>query len=195
MQTENSVKAQIAKEVRKNLLFPGRYFIVYNHKNEKNLSKGAIVDIETTGLNPKLDRIITLGILKSKQIRILQLIKPEYTRFQNLCHHTAEQQPKPRYAYAAHFEQDFLQVPDGWQDLTQYFEIDYDWENPLRRYSLANCTFHPFPSEPFDIDGSQVPQAWQLWLKTKDAKFLTDIIYHPLCDLLRTQELIEKSTF
>jgi len=193
------IKQKLANQVRTNLIFPkGRYFILITHKTDKPLKKGSIIDVETTGLDPQQDHIITLGILKGNQARILQLIKPNYTRFQNLCHYTAQEQPKPHHAYASQFEQQFLRTntaTSDWHDLNQYFEVEYDYENPLRRCRLADCTTHPFPSEPYDIDGPQVPQAWQLWLRTKDANFLTDIVWHSLCDLLRTQQLVARKRF
>jgi len=187
------MKPLIAKEVERNLLFPkGRYFIIINSKAVKPLQKGTIIDVETDGLFPDRNHIITLGILKRNEIRIFQLIKPFYDRFQKLCHQIVEDQPMPHYAYASHFEQSFLQVTTEWQDLTQYYEVDYDQENPWRTSRLAAITFHPFPNQPYDIDGQQVLTEWQQWLKTKKPQHLTNIVYHNTCDILRTQQILEK---
>lgn len=187
------IKEQIAKQVRV-LLAKKWYFIVYTHPVNPLLQKGTIVDCETTGLDPKIDHILTLGILKRNKAEIYQLVQCRCARFKRLCHYIVARTPTPRYAYASHFEADFLNIKDDWIDLTQYFEVEYDYANPFRRYRLVDCTSHPFPSEPYDIDGAQVPNAWQLWLKTKDPNFLTDIVYHSLCDLLRTQQLTDKDS-
>lgn len=188
------MKSEIARHVETNLLFPkGRYFIIINSKVTKPLQKGTIIDIETTGSFPEHDHIITLGILKANEIRIYQLIKPFYTRFQKLCHNIVEDQPTPHYAYASHFEQNFLQVTSDWHDLTQYYQVDYDEENPFRPSRLANATFHPFPGQPYDIDGKDCITEWQQWLKTKKPKHLINIVYHNACDILRIQQILEKS--
>jgi len=193
-QNPKKMKTEIARHVETNLMFAkGRYFIVINSKAVKPLAKGTIIDIETDGLFPNRNHIITLGILKRNEIRILQLIKPQYTRFQKLCHRIVETQPKPHYAYASHFEQSFLQVTTEWQDLTQYYDIEYDDECPVRPHRLASLTFHPFPNQPYDIDGQQVLTEWQQWLKTKKPKHLSEIIYHNTCDILRTQQILEKN--
>lgn len=185
------VKAEMHEQVRV-LLAKKWYFIVYTHPINPPLQKGTIIDIETTGLDPKLDHILTLAILKRNKAEIHQLVQRKCARFKRLCHYIAIRTPKPRYAYNTRFETDFLTVKDDWIDLTQYFEVDYDHGNPFRRYRLADCTRHPFPGEPYDIDGTLVANAWELWLKTKDPNFIVDIIYHSLCDLLRTQQLITK---
>lgn len=188
------MKSEIARHVETNLLFAkGRYFIIINSKIDNLLEKGTIIDCETTGLYPEHDHIITLGVLKRNEIRIFQLIKPFYDRFQKLCHQIVEDQPMPHYAYASHFEQSFLQVTTEWQDLTQYYDVEYDEECPIRPHSLASITFHPFPNQPYDIDGKDCITEWQQWLKTKKPQHLTEIIYHNASDLLRTQQLLEKT--
>jgi len=188
------VKNQIAKDILKHLLFTNPYFISLTYKLDNSLKKGSIIDCETTGIDCLSDKIITLGIIRKNLLLIYQLLKEDsYWRFLQLCKRIAKKQPTPRYAYAVHFEADFLNLKDDkWLDLTEYFEVDYDDENPFRRYSLVDVTFHPFPNEPIDIDGSQIPQEWQQYLKTKNKNHLTNIIFHCACDLHRTKQLIEK---
>jgi len=187
------VKNQIARDIRKHLLFKTPYFICLTYKLDNPLDKGSILDIETTGIDPLSDKIITLGIIRKNFLLIYQLIKEDsYWRFLQLCKRIAKKQPTPRYAYSSHFEADFLNLKDDkWLDLTQYFEVDYDYENPFRRYSLIDVTRHPFPNEPIDIDGSQIPTEWQEYLKTKNKIHLTNITYHSACDLLRTKQLVD----
>jgi len=179
----------------KHTLFGVHYFISFRYKLEKPLAQGSVIDLETTGLDPLTDNIITLGIMKKNHLLIYQLLHEDsYSRFSSLCHHVVKEQPTPRYGYACAFEADFLRIKDDkWHDLTQYFTVDYDDFNPFRRYSLIDVTHHPFPNEPIDIDGSQIPHEWQQYQKTKKKIHLTNIIHHCICDLHRTQQLIHKT--
>lgn len=187
------MRNQIHKDINKHS--SSHYFISLSYKLDTPLHKGCIIDCETTGLNPSTDQIITLGIIKKNLLLIYQLIHEDsYHRFHSLCHRIVKEQPTPRYGYACRFEADFLKIlDDNWQDLTQHFEVDYADFIPFRRYRLIDVTRHPFPDEPIDIDGSQVPTEWQQYLKTKNKKHLTNIIFHSICDLHRTKQLVEKN--
>ena len=98
----------------------------YTLPDEKALLKGSIIDLETTGLFSSTDMIITLGILRGKRARVYQLTNNEYVKFWGLCVKLVLKAPVPRYSYAAHFEAEWLNIKDGWQDLSQYEERDYD---------------------------------------------------------------------
>ena len=188
------MKNQIHKDVIKHRLFGAHYFISLHYKVDTPLSQGSIIDIETTGLDPSTDNIITLGIIKKKHLLLYQLVHEDsYKRFWSLCNRLAKAQPTPRYGYACHFEADFLRIKDDkWTDLTQYFEIDYNDFIPFRRYTLADVTHHPFRDEPIDISGSEIPGEWQQYVTSRNKIHLTNIIYHCYCDMLRTKQLTEK---
>lgn len=163
------------------------------------LRKGSIIDIETTGLDPNFDNIIAIGILERNIAKVHQLTKPHYVSFKRYCQRKTEGSPKPRYAYAAGFEQDFLNVQHGlladWEDLTQYKERQgYDWNSKdydtYIRLHLDQCTLTPF-HEP-DILSREVPNYWQAWLNDRKPKNLWSISYHCLCDLLRERQLVKR---
>jgi len=162
----------------------------YALPDEKVLQKGSIIDIETTGLFPTTDMLITLGILKGRKAHVYQLTNNQYIRFWRLCVSLVLKAPIPRYSYAAHFEADWLNIRDGWQDITQYAEKDYDdFEyGPYYRLHLDQCTFSPFQEH--DIISQQVPIQWKAWLREKNPKILYEIAFHNLCDLLRVRQLI-----
>jgi len=167
--------------------------LTYKLSPEEALEKGCIIDIETTGLDPAYDKIITLGILKRDIAQIHQLTIPAYNTFKLFCLRKTEKTPKPRYAYAAHFEQEFLGHFKDWRDLTQYVERrGYEWDNPeydpYYRLRLDECTLTPF-QEP-DIQGREAPAYWETWLQQQKPKILYAITYHCLCDLLRARQLI-----
>lgn len=159
---------------------------------EHILPRGALIDIETTGLNPEADDIITMGILQKDRAVIHQLTKPSYELFKAVCESKAIRTPKPRYVYNARFESTFLNIKEGWHDLRQYAERDYEdpERGPYYRMRLDQCTFSVF-KEP-NIKGADVPHTWQEWLTTQKPETLSQITLHNLADLLRTRQLIEK---
>lgn len=168
------------------------YFYHKLIKTDEQLPKGCIIDIETTGLDPEKDKIIAIGLLKDNRANIFQLTNTQYERFRAFSILTARSTPRPRYAYAAHFEADFLRIKHGWQDLTQYGEREYEdlERGPHYRLHLDQVTVRPFKRH--DIPSQEVPSYWQRWLNTKKPKNLFEITFHCLCDLLRTRQLITK---
>jgi len=160
-----------------------------------HLAKGSVIDVETTGLNPETDDIITMGILQKDRAVIHQLTTPLYEPFKTYCHNRATRTPLPRYAYNTGFESQFLNIKEGWHDLTQYAERrGYDWNNPdydpYIRVHLTDCTCSVF-KEP-NITGADVPHTWQEWLNTHKPETLSKITLHCLADLLRTRQLIDR---
>jgi len=196
------MKNAFLENLRKWFVFPHRkWFLALYLNADFPLERGSIIDIETTGLNPRYGypyiprcHVITLGIYQGNLIRIYQLIKPSYIKFLATCRKIIQKTPAPRYAYAAHFEQSFLGVLNGWQDLTQYEEMRSDWwggEPSFRRFSLVDVTRNPCPKrEDWDIDGSEVPATWEKWLKTGKVELLGEIAYHNYIDLLRERQLV-----
>jgi len=172
--------------------FPsGVWFVRLKFKTNPYLPIGTIVDIETTGLNPESDRILTLGIYRENKIFIYQLVKPRYRIFERMCRAIVRRLPKPLYAYAASFEQEFLQIPNGWRDLTRYYEVEYDEWCPIRRFRLVDVTTYPYETtKDFDINGAEVPQKWREWLKHRNLRILAEIPYHCMVDLRREVQLL-----
>ena len=162
---------------------------------KQQLDKGSIIDCETTGLNPEADDIVTLGILKKDRAVIHQLTTAAYPLFKAYSQTKANRTPLPRYGYNTRFESSFLNIKEGWHDLTQHAERrGYDWHNsdypPYYRMHLDECTYSVF-KEP-NIKGANVPPTWQEWLNTHKPQTLFKIVGHNLSDLLRTRQLIDR---
>jgi len=162
---------------------------------EHHLPKGSMIDVETTGLNPETEDIITMGILQKDRAVVHQLTTPPYEPFKTYCHNKADRTPLPRYSYNTGFESQFLNIKEGWHDLTQYRERHgYDWHNsdydPYYRVHLDECTFSVF-KEP-NMRGADIPHTWQEWLTTHKPETLSRITLHCLADLLRTRQLIDR---
>lgn len=168
------------------------WFIEIPIKANPYLPKGTIIDLETTGLKPGIDSIVTMGLYRRNRIRIFQLVKPEYNRFWRLCHKIAQEQPRPLYAYVAQFERDFLKIPNGWKDLTRHYQT-YDEYYSTRRFRLIEVTKPPYGSpDDQDIDSHEVPKKWAEWLLDRNLESLCEIAYHCMIDLIRERQLIEE---
>lgn len=165
----------------------------YRLSKEQTLKKGCIIDVETDGLDPHHNRILTLGILKRNIAQVHQLTKADYGPFKSFAVEKTIFSPEPRYAYNARFEQDFLSEEKGWHDLTQYAKKEgfygTDDFDPFHRLRLDSCTLTPFTE--LDIVGSDVPRLWQEWLSKHKPESLWQITLHCLSDLLRTRQLIK----
>ena len=167
------------------LFKPYPEFIPFTVKlpTEHHLPKGCIIDVETTGLNPETDDIITMGILQKDRAVIHQLTTSAYQQFRTYCRNRADRTPLPRYGYNTRFESEFLSIEEGWHDLTRSTFA-------RGRLHLTDCTFSVF-KEP-DIIGADVPKTWQEWLNTHKPETLSQITLHCLADLLRTRQLIDR---
>jgi hypothetical protein len=162
---------------------------------KQQLKKGCVIDVETTGLDPQQHHIVTMGVLEKDRAVIHQLTTSAYQEFLTYCIQKAQRTPLPRYGYNTRFESSFLNIKDGWHDLTQHAERrGYDWHNsdypPYYRLRLDECTYSVF-KEP-NIRGADVPRTWQEWLNTHKPQTLFKIAAHNLSDLLRTRQLIGK---
>lgn len=100
--------------------FPQHFPFIIKLPKRYYLKKGCIIDLETTGLIPLLNHIITMGILEKNRAVIHQLTVPKYMDFRDYCFQKAKETQEPRYAYNARFESEFLQIENGWHDLMQY---------------------------------------------------------------------------
>jgi len=132
------------------------------------LFKGTIVDVETTGLCPKLDRLITVGILRNGEYEVYQatdsssLLESLRPIFQTL--------PRPIYAFNKSFEEGFL-------------GIRIDRELQLRLFESKNEAIRISGVEDPLGHGSKVPLEWASYLCDKGRDHLDRIVAHNRADL------------
>ena len=163
--------------------YPQQFPFTVKLPEKHHLTKGCIIDVETTGLDPQQDHVIAMGILEKDRAVIHQLTTSAYQEFLTYCIQKAERTPLPRYGYNTRFESSFLNIKDGWHDLTRSTFT-------RGRLHLTDCTFSVF-KEP-NIVGADVPPTWQEWLTTHKPQTLFKIVGHNLSDLLRTRQLIDR---
>ena len=69
---------------------------------------GSVIDIETTGLDPTQDEIITFGYIEKNNLHIIQRTTEENDSFYNELIKVANRLRPPFYSYNGLFEQGFL---------------------------------------------------------------------------------------
>ena len=73
------------------------------------LPEGVILDIETTGLDPEKDEIITFGYIRENSVIIFQRAERETNKFYQALKAELKTIPQPIFAYFAEFEKAFLE--------------------------------------------------------------------------------------
>jgi len=135
----------------------------------------AIVDIETTGLDPKLDEIVSYGIVKDRnKVKVVARVIAEEKELLELLKKDLNG-IKTVYAFYVPFERDWLTTKLG--DLNVRFEDLKRMDGRL--IHVVNTNWGD------DVDGSQVPKLWQGWKERLSFGCLSSIIHHNLADLMR----------
>jgi len=70
--------------------------------------EGSILDIETTGLDPKRDDLITFGSMVGREIKVMQRLDASADEFYAAIKPKIRKFPHPIYAYNAEFDKAFL---------------------------------------------------------------------------------------
>ena len=70
--------------------------------------KGSVIDIETTGLNPAKDEIVTLGFIEDNKLQILQRTSEGKAEYYKELKEVVTNLKTPFYAYNGSFEKRFL---------------------------------------------------------------------------------------
>ena len=85
----------------------------YERNLHISIFDGAIIDIETDGLEPEYHQIITFGWLVKNQIHVVQRAEASATEFYQIMKKELTDLPRPLYAYNAEFEGKFLRAKTG----------------------------------------------------------------------------------
>jgi len=165
-----------------------------------SIPRGTIVDIETTGLDPNRDEIITLGYVAGSQLIVLQRTAKRKDKFYEAVRTEIGNLPRPLYAYNAEFEELFIR-----QQLGLKREVVKDLFRPWRDRADAIGMKWPklddLVSEPeiyFQdkrITGRDVPVIWRRFLAKGDTRLLEPIVKHNQSDLLRSLYLLVQYGF
>lgn len=154
-----------------------------------NFQDGIILDIETTGLDPKTDEVITFGYIHGDKVIILQRVGRETEKFYRAIKEELSKIQKPIFAYYAEFEKAFLEKLFDFKGI--FVDILDPWKvkaNELGIKAPKLDKLVPGPEKYMGektTTGRDVVQIWQQYLKSGNLDDLTLLIRHNQIDLLQ----------
>lgn len=134
----------------------------------------SIVDIETTGLDPSRNKLITLGMIYGHNLHIMQRMKEDKDDFKDRCiEHITELNRHgilEFYAYNCSFESRFLGNHLSWNEIMPY------------RIKKDECV--KFDHFHFGT-GKEAVAWWKKWEKTGEIEYIENIMRHNVNCLLK----------
>lgn len=154
-----------------------------------SFQNGIILDLETTGINPKTSEVITFGYIHGDSLVILQRVEKETEKFYHAIKKEISKIQQPVFAYYAEFEKSFLEKLFDFKGI--FVDILDPWKvkaNELGIKAPKLDKLVPGPEKHMGekvTTGADVVQAWQRYLKAGDLEDLKLIIRHNQIDLLQ----------
>ncbi|MFA4647860.1 hypothetical protein P8X24_11560 [Pyrococcus kukulkanii] len=153
-----------------------------------------ILDLETTGLEPETDELVSYGIVAgSKAWVVIRLNGTEEELIENLKKDLEEFKGSTIWAFYSSFEEKWLGYKIGGEFLKEHELRLLD----LKQMRGRLVDIMPFPfGDPFD--GSSVPSLWESWKVRASIGSIAGIIHHNMADILREAflwALIENGAF
>ena len=162
---------------------------LYQKRLLVSLFNGAIIDIETTGLNPDMDEIITFGFLVKDRVTVMQRMDASAEEFYEAVRSRISELPRPLYAHNARFEKGFLASMLGAR--LDIVDIFHPWmervESEAMKYPALDELAH-LPREYFrekPLKGEGVTFLWRSYQKTREKRKLSLIVRHNMEDLVQ----------
>lgn len=158
------------------------------------LVSGTIIDIETTGLSPSRDDIITFGWLTGNEIQVIQRVEASPETFYGCIEEELDRIPRPLYAYNASFERDFLRSKIG-RDI-EFIDVFKPWRKMAERKSLKWPSLDEISPVPYKymgekpVKGRDVVVIWNSYLRNRKLGTLSLIVMHNMRDLIQTFSLL-----
>jgi len=162
------------------------------------VSKGSLIDFETTGLDPKTSDVVTLGYVVGSTMRILQR-RDRTPLFDKKVKEVLESLPEPIFAYNSSFEEKFAREKYGIN--RRFGDIMAPWKRRADNEGLKWPKLEellPDPETYFGDEitsGAQVPRIWANYLATGNEDLLDQIVRHNEIDLLRELMLLVRYGF
>ena len=167
---------------------------LYRKELRVALVKGAIINLETTGLDSDTDDIIAFGFLERNIMTVLQRIEANRAEFHDIIKEKLSYLAQPIYAYDARFHEAFLlsklHIPVELVDISQPWQQRARTEG--RRYPSLD-ELASVPRQYFDeivVPDRQVRRLWASYLKTGDKRKFTLIVRHCMEDLRQALYLL-----
>jgi uncharacterized protein YprB with RNaseH-like and TPR domain len=135
----------------------------------------AILDIETTGLEPDVCELVSYGIIKENRAKVVIRITGEEEELLEHLRNDLEG-VNTLYAFYVQFEETWLRFKLG-------DSLNFQFKD-LKRTSGRLKDIVPFDWNDY-VDGKQIPSLWQNWKERLSFGSLSTIIHHNMADLMR----------
>jgi len=150
------------------------------------LPEGVILDIETTGLDPEKDEIITFGYIRENSVIILQRAEQETSSFYQAIQAELKTIPQPIFAYYAEFEKAFLEK-FGFKGI--FVDILEPWKTKAEELGIKVPKLDELVPGPEKYMGERrttgrdIVQMWHRYLDSGDLDVLKSIVRHNQIDI------------
>jgi len=157
-------------------------------KMQGALPEGVVLDIETTGLDPKRDEIITFGYIREDTEIILQRAERETSRFYQAIKEELKTIPQPIFAYYAEFEKAFLEK-FGFKGI--FVDILEPWKTKADELGIKAPKLDELVPGPEKCMGERrtigedIVKMWHRYLDSGDLDVLKSIVRHNQIDILQ----------
>jgi len=146
---------------------------------------GTIIDFETTHYDVTKGELITAGFLVKSGVLIFQRLELIESEFKEMVIKKMKSMPKPWYAFNKKFEESFIQLSLENELQKREYESAFGAlleEGLLEHYnSLCNPLFN-----------DEIPKFWNAWQITNDKMFVSKIVRHNYCCLIKEYYLKQK---
>jgi hypothetical protein len=152
------------------------------------LPEGVILDIETTGLDPEEDEIITFGYIRENSVIIFQRTERETSSFYQAIKEELKTIPQPIFAYYAEFEKGFLEK-FGFRGM--FIDILEPWKTSANELGIKAPKLDELVPGPEKYmgerrtTGGDIINMWYQYLDSGGIDVLKLIIRHNQIDILQ----------
>ena len=160
---------------------------LYRKELRAALVEGAIVNLETTGLDSDTDDIIAFGFLERNIMIVVQRIEANRAEFYDIIKEKLSELARPIYAYDARFHEAFLLAKLHMP--IELIDILEPWRDRARAKGMTYPSLDDLASVPRQyfaeivVPDRQVRFLWASYTKTQDKRKLTPIVRHCMEDL------------
>jgi len=167
---------------------------LYRRELRAALVEGAIINLETTGLDFDTDDIIAFGFLERNIMTVILRIEAEPAEFYHTVSEKLSGLAHPIYAWDTHFHESFLLTKLHTPvDLVDIFE---PWREKARAKRLSYPTLDKLVSVPREYLGEEmvseqrVRSLWKNYVRYRDKRSIIPIVRHCMEDLRQALYLL-----
>jgi len=160
---------------------------LYRKELRAALVEGAIINLETTGLDSDTDDIIAFGFLERNIMTVVQRMEANRTEFYDIIRGKLSDLAQPIYAYDARFHEAFLLAK--LHTPIELVDILGPWRDRARAKGMSYPSLDDLASVPRQyfaeivVPDRQVRFLWASYTETQDKRKLAPIVRHCMEDL------------